>query len=70
MITDDTGLPQNRGRRGGGTTRPDDPSPDEIRRLCELIRSEWPESRLNQGTLPWAVQEHYAKLAEVILGVR
>lgn len=69
MITDDNGLPQNRGRRGGGTVRPDDPSPAEIERICELIRQEWPESRLNQGRREWVVQEHYARLADLILGV-
>jgi hypothetical protein len=69
VITDDNGLPQNRGRRGGGTLRPDDPSPAEIERLCEIIREQWPEWRLNQGCREWVVQEHYAKLADTILGV-
>ncbi len=68
MITDDNGLPQNRGRRGGGTTRPADPCPAEIARLCELIRQDWPEWRLNQGQQEYVVQEHYARLAEAILG--
>jgi hypothetical protein len=68
VITDDTSLPQNRGRRGGGTARPDDPCPAEIARLCAIIRSEWPEWRLNQGRSEWVVQEHYAKLADAILG--
>jgi len=50
--------------------RPDDPSPAEIERLCEIIRRDWPESRLQQGREEWAVPEHYASLAEAILGVR
>lgn len=70
MVTDDNGLPQNRGRRGGGTVRPGDPSPEEIERLCEIIRQSWPEWRLQQGREDWVVQEHYASLAEAILGVR
>jgi hypothetical protein len=49
--------------------RPDDPSPAEIERLCELIRQSWPEWRLNQGREEWVVQEHYGKLADTILGV-
>lgn len=69
MITDDNGLACNRGRRGGGVTRPDDPDPAEIERLCAIIRQSWPEWRLNQGREDWVVQEHYASLAEAILGV-
>ena len=70
MITDDNGLPENRGRRGGGTLRPDDPSPAEIQRLCEIIRQNWPAWRLDTGREDWVVQEHYGRLAEEILGVR
>lgn len=68
MITDDNGLPQNRGRRGGGTLRPDDPSPAEIERLCEIIRQSWPEWRLNQGRQEWVVQQHYSQLADALMG--
>ncbi len=70
MITDDNGLACNRGRRGGGTARPDDPSPQEIERLCEMIRRDWPAWRLQQGREEWVVPEHYSALAERILGVR
>jgi hypothetical protein len=70
VISANNSLPQNRGRRGGGTVPAEDPSPEEIQRLCELIRQEWPEWRLRQGREDWVVPEHYAKLAETILGVR
>ena len=68
MITDDNGLPQNRGRRGGGCRRPDDPSPQDIERICRLIREQWPAWRLQQGRQEWQVQEHYSRLADAILG--
>ena len=38
-ITDDTGLDANKGKRGGPTVEVEAPSPQEIRKRCEVIRA-------------------------------
>lgn len=50
-ITDDNGLEENRGKRGGWTVKVDAPSPEEIRACCERIRASWrdPLLRLEMG---------------------
>lgn len=50
-ITDDTGLDENRGKRGGPTVEVEAPSIEEIRQRCEVIRASWedPLLRLELG---------------------
>lgn len=50
-ITDDTGLEENRGKRGGPTVEVEAPTPEEIRAGCERIRASWrdPLLRLELG---------------------
>lgn len=50
-ITDDTGLKENKGKRGGPTVEVEAPSEREIRQRCEVIRASWsdPLLRLELG---------------------
>lgn len=50
-VTDDQCLRENLGQRGGWTVRAPDPSPEEIRQRCEIVRASWedPLLRLELG---------------------
>lgn len=61
--TDNNGLEENRGHRGGRAQEVPAPSPAEIAAACEEIRKSWPawRLRLRAGFSRWRVQSVHCR---------